>query len=138
MSTRSTTLRLSSFIGLGVLTSLAFPASAQAPGLAMLKGLQKGQWEIRDRSNASAPPQRLCLKTGREFIQLRHRQPGCRQFVVQDEPNQVTVQYTCRGNGFGRTSIRRESDNLVQIRSQGVLNGSPFSMDGEARREGNC
>ena len=131
-------LHLASFFGAGALMALALPTVAQAPSLTMLKELQKGQWELRDHDNASAPPQRLCVKTGRELIQLRHRQPGCRQFVVQDEPDQVTIQYTCRGNGFGRTSIRRESDSLVQIRSQGVLNGSPFSLAGEARREGTC
>ena len=122
----------------GVVIMFALPTSAKAPSLAMLDRLEKGRWELRDHDNASLPRKRICVKTGRELIQLRHRQPGCRQFVVQDEPNEVTIQYTCRGNGFGRTSIRRESDSLVQIRSQGVLNGSPFLMAGEARREGDC
>jgi hypothetical protein len=27
---------------------------------------------------------------------------------------------------------------LVQIRSQGLLNGAPFTLDGEARRQGAC
>ena len=81
---------------------------------------------------------RICVRTGREFIQIRHRQPGCEQFVVQDDPNEVTVQYTCRGNGYGRTTIRREGAGLVQIRSQGIRGGAPFSLDGEARRTGGC
>ncbi|RJY10345.1 DUF3617 domain-containing protein [Aurantiacibacter aquimixticola] len=115
---------------------LAFaPASAQAPGLAMLERLDRGQWTLSMRGGGS---QRICVRTGREFIQLRHRQPGCERFVVGDESNEVTVQYTCRGNGYGRTTIRRESSNLVQVRSQGIHGGRPFSIDAEARRTGSC
>jgi len=58
--------------------------------------------------------------------------------VVQDDPGEVTVQYTCKGNGYGRTNIRREESGLVQIRSQGIFNGTPFNIEGEARRAGRC
>jgi len=116
---------------------LAVPTAAQAPELAMLGALDKGSWEVSERNGTAR--QRLCVRTGREFIQLRHRQPGCSQLIVQDELNEVTVQYTCRGNGYGRTTVRRESSDLVQISSQGVLNGAPFSLKGEARRrQGGC
>ncbi|MGB3795217.1 MAG: hypothetical protein WA957_02830 [Alteraurantiacibacter sp.] len=57
---------------------------------------------------------------------------------MQDESKEVTVQYTCRGNGYGRTTIRRESRDVVQIRSQGIHGGAPFSIEGEARRVGSC
>ena len=122
--------------GIGAMLWLAAPGAAQAPELAMLGQLEKGAWELRLRSDGSR--ERVCLRSGRELIQLRHRQPGCSQFVVEDGANAVTVQYTCPGNGYGRTTIRRESNSLVQVRSQGVLNGSPFSLDGEARRSGRC
>lgn len=112
------------------------PATAQAPELAMLSTLDRGSWTFSLRSNG--PTERICMRTGREFIQLRHRQPGCEQFVVQDEADEVTVQYTCRGNGYGRTTIRKEGDRLVQIRSQGIRAGSPFSVEGEARYAGRC
>ena len=114
----------------------AMPIAAQAPELAMLSGLESGSWTLRLRDGG--PAQRICVRTGREFIQLRHRQPNCERFVVSDGPNEVTVQYTCRGNGYGRTTIRRESNSLVQIRSRGNEGGSPFSIDGEARRTGSC
>ena len=78
------------------------------------------------------------MRDGREFIQLRHRQAGCSRFVVQDGASEVVVQYTCRGNGYGRTSIRRESATLVQIRSQGIEGGTPFSLSAEARHSGSC
>ncbi len=118
------------------MTAAAWPAAAQAPELAMLDSLKRGGWEFRVRSDGSE--QRLCVQTGREFIQLRHRQRGCSSFVVQDDANEVTVQYTCRGDGYGRTTIRREGTGLVQISSQGIQGGTPFSIQGEARHTGGC
>src|SRR6478735_5924635 len=118
------------------LALVAAPLEAQAPELAMLDGLTKGAWTLRIRDDGSQ--QKICVRDGREFIQLRHRQPGCSRFVVQDGASEVVVAYTCRGNGDGRTSIRRESATLVQIRSQGIEGGTPFSFSAEARHSGSC
>jgi hypothetical protein len=115
---------------------LAMPTAAQAPGLAMLGTLAKGAWNLRIRDDASE--QRICVRDGQEFIQLRHKQQGCSRFVVQDDPSEVVVQYTCRGNGYGRTSIRRESAELVQVQSRGIIDGAPFAISGEARHAGSC
>lgn len=103
----------------------------------MLDGLERGRWEIRVRE-PGAQPQRMCVASGRQLIQLRHPDAGCEQFVVQDAPGEVVVQYTCRGRGFGRTHIRRESGRLVQIDSRGVAGGLPFEINAEARRIGDC
>jgi len=118
------------------LTVAGAPLVAQAPELAMLDGLAKGAWNLRNRDDGSQ--RQVCLRTGREFIQLRHREPGCSRFVVRDGADEVVVQYTCRGNGYGRTSIRREGNSLVQIQSQGIEGGTPFSFSAEARRTGAC
>lgn len=112
------------------------PLAAQAPELAMLDALTKGAWNLRIRDDGSQ--RRICVRDGRELIQLRHRQSGCSRFVVQDGADEVVVQYTCRGNGYGRTSIRREGNTLVQIRSQGIEGGTPFSFSAEARHSGSC
>jgi len=118
-------------------TGVAMAAVAvQAADLAMLASLNKGGWTLRIRDDDSQ--QRICVRSGQEFVQLRHRQSGCSQFVVQDSANEVVVQYTCRGNGYGRTSIRRENNGLVQIRSQGIVDGAPFSISAEARHTGSC
>ncbi|MXO75604.1 hypothetical protein GRI40_10285 [Altererythrobacter aerius] len=118
-------------------TLLLAPAAAQSPSMAMLGTLQTGQWDIRYREGSAAT--RLCVRTGREFIQLKHGGAGaCSRFVVEDAPGMVTVQYTCRGNGYGRTSIRRETPALVQIESQGIADGQPFALTAEARRTGAC
>jgi hypothetical protein len=127
---------------LGVLLSclgaglLAAPIGAQVTELAMLDTLQPGAWEIRLRSDGTR--RNVCIRNGRDLIQLQHRQAGCTRFVVQDEAQEVTVQYTCRGDGYGRTTIRKEGGSLVQLRSQGSQGGVPFTMLGEARRTGSC
>lgn len=118
------------------LLAAALPVAAQAPALAMLGELNRGGWELRLRGDGGQ--QKICVRSGRELIQIRHTQSGCTTYVVKDEPNEVTVQYTCRGDGYGRTTIRRENNNLVQIRSQGIKGGAPFSIQGEARRTGGC
>lgn len=118
------------------LTFAAAPVEAQAPELAMLDTLAKGAWNLRIRDDGTE--RRICVRDGREFIQLRHRQNGCSRFVVQDGASEVVVQYTCRGNGYGRTSIRREGSGLVQIQTQGIDGGTPFSFSAEARHNGSC
>lgn len=112
------------------------PAIAQAPSLAMLDGLERGEWQLRFRGGEAT--RRICLRTGQELIQLRHRDPGCSRYVVEDGANEVTVQYSCPGNGYGRTSIRRETASLVQVESQGIADGKPFQFTAEARRTGAC
>lgn len=114
----------------------AFPLAAQSDGLAMLAGLSKGEWTITPRGGVSS--RKICVRSGRELIQLRHSQPNCSRFIVEDGTSEVTVQYTCPGNGYGRTNIRRETGSLVQIESQGIADGLPFQMTAEARRTGSC
>ncbi len=119
------------------LCASAVPASGQRPALAMLDQLDRGMWELRPRDGRNAV-ERLCVNSGRRLIQLRHSEPACERFIVDDQPGQVTVQYTCRGRGYGRTHIRRESNRLVQIDSQGIAEGLPFDFTVEARRVGDC
>ncbi len=114
----------------------ALPAAAQSGGLAMLDGLTKGEWTIKYRDGM--PERKVCVRTGEELIQLRHPENGCSRFVVEDATSRVTVQYTCPGNGYGRTNIRKETGDLVQIDSQGIASGLPFQFAAEARRTGGC
>ncbi len=120
-----------------MLVASAVPASGQRPALAMLDQLDSGKWELRLRDGRTVV-ERLCIDNGRRFIQLRHPEPTCERFIVDDQPGQVTVQYTCRGKGYGRTHIRRETNRLVQIDSQGIAEGLPFEFIAEARRVGDC
>ena len=117
---------------------LAAPAAGQRQSLAMLDQLERGRWELRTR-DARVSAEQICLRDGRRLIQLRHPTlTACDKLIVSDSPGEVIVQYTCRGRGFGRTHIRRETGRLVQIESQGVLDGLPFDVVAEGRRVGDC
>jgi hypothetical protein len=103
----------------------------------MLDQLERGSWELRYRG-AERRVERLCVADGRRMIQLRHPGPACERVVIEDGPNQVTVQYTCIGRGYGRTQIKRETNRLVQVTSQGIVDGLPYEDVAEARRVGDC
>ena len=102
----------------------------------MLDQLDCGRWEMRERTGTL--PRRLCMPNGRHLIQLRHPGAHCDSFVLEDGPAQVVVQYVCQGRGYGRTRVRRETNRLVQIDSQGIAEGLPFAFSVEARRVGDC
>jgi len=114
----------------------SLPLAAQSKVLDVFQDLSRGEWTIKYRDGS--PDQKLCLKSGEELIQLKHRRTDCSRFVVEDGPSEVTVQYTCPGDGFGRTEIRRETSSLLQIESQGIASGLPFELAAEARRTGDC
>ncbi|PEQ14118.1 hypothetical protein B2G71_00390 [Novosphingobium sp. PC22D] len=120
-----------------VLPILAAPVDAQAPSLSMLDQMAKGLWEVRVRGGEE-PTRRVCLGNPRSLIQLRHHDLACARVVVNDKPGEVTVQYTCKGKGYGRTHIRLENPSLAQIDSQGIDGGLPFAFAAEARRIGPC
>lgn len=111
---------------------------AQAPSLAMLDRLEKGSWQLRERGGQGAVLQTVCLGDARRMIQIQHPRSNCSRYVIEDTPNSVTVHYTCPGAGHGRTTIRSETNRLVQIDTQGIAEGRPFSQAIEARRIGGC
>lgn len=122
-------------VALGVAGASAVPA--QAPSLAMLDRLEKGSWQLRERGS-NAVVQTMCLGDARRMIQLYHPRGSCSRYVIEDRPDAVTVHYTCPGAGHGRTTIRSETNRLVQIDTQGIAEGRPFSQAIEARRTGAC
>ncbi len=124
-------------IALAGWAALTVPASSQLAELGVLDRIEPGNWEIRLR-DGSQPPYPICLKNGRRLIQLRHEALNCQQLVVDGRADEVTVQYTCTGRGYGRTSIRRETGRLLQIETQGIADGLPFEFAAEARRIGDC
>ena len=103
----------------------------------MLDRLEKGSWQLRERGK-DAVLQTVCLGDPRRMIQIHHPRATCSRYVIEDTPNSVTVHYTCPGAGHGRTTIRSETNRLVQIDTQGIAEGKPFSQAIEARRVGGC
>ncbi len=131
-------LRALSVIAAVAVATFSSPAvMAEHPALAMLDQLQPGQWEVRDR-DLTGGRSRLCLENGRGLIQIRHMRETCRSFTVEDTAEAVTVHYTCPGNGYGQTSVRYESAQLVQLETQGIAQGLPFNVRAEVRRVGSC
>lgn len=112
------------------------PASASRGVLQMLDQLQDGRWELRVRGDGSV--QQLCIGDRRRLVQLRHADLACERLIVEDTAQSVIVQYTCRGHGYGRTHIRRETGQLIQVETQGVADGLPFDYAAEGRRIGDC
>jgi hypothetical protein len=121
---------------LGAVAALAAPLVAQRPALAMLNGLEPGLWQLRTHDGSSV--EQICLPNARRLIQLRHPGDTCERLIVDDKDTEITVQYTCRGRGYGRTHIRRETGRLAQIDTQGIADGLPFAVSMEARRIGSC
>lgn len=115
---------------------LAMPGAAAAPDLVALGKLQDGIWELRFRDGS--PSRRLCLRDAWRLIQLQHPDLACDRLILEDKPDSASVQYTCKGKGFGRTSIRRETAQLIQLETQGLAGGLPFELWGEGRRIGDC
>lgn len=115
----------------------SMPARSAGPALTMLDQLERGSWELRYRG-AERRVERLCVADGRRLIQLRHPGPACQRVVIEDGAAAVTVQYTCPGRGYGRTQIKRETNRLVQVTSQGIVDGLPYEDVAEARRVGDC
>lgn len=122
--------------GAAIAAPLSVPALGQRPADALLASLEPGRWTLRVRDGGGV--EQICLPDARRLIQLRHPGENCDLTRVTDEPGQLVVQYTCRGNGYGRTQIRRESSSLIQIDTQGIAHGYPFAFSAEARRVGAC
>jgi hypothetical protein len=121
----------------GSLVAAWAPALAQRASPLLFDRIETGGWEIRVRE-PGGQVERLCLRDQQRIIQLRHPAANCEHLLVSKSPSEVTVQYTCPGRGYGRTSIRIESPRLIQIDSQGIAGGLPFSFTAEGRRTGDC
>lgn len=127
------------FVSLTVTAGLlAAAAPAQAPSFAMLGTLEKGQWSLVERGGSGAT-KNICLGDATQLLQTEHRGAQCSRYTIRDEAGEVTVHYTCGGKtGHGRTTVRKETPRLIQVDTQGIANGQPFSFAYEGRRTGGC
>ena len=117
--------------------SLSAALAGQAlPRWTMLTSLKDGLWELRQHGSATVD--RVCTRGGVGLIQLRHPGKSCDRILLEQQEHAIVVQYTCKGSGFGRTRLRRETPQLVQIETQGVADGFPFDYAVEGRWVGEC
>lgn len=117
---------------------LAAPVYALATGgLEAFAHLEPGRWQVRDL-DAGVDRQSLCLGDPILLAQLEHQGPPCAREIIDSGPNGGTVRYTCRGRGFGHSTLRIETPRLVKIHTQGINDALPFDFRAEARRVGDC
>ncbi len=127
---------LAAVLALCALTGAAGAAIA-APSLFTLGSLPKGQWELRDKEHDFRSVAKLCLGNPNMLAKPRHARKDCAVQRLNGDDRSAVFNYRCQG-AYGTTTVRRETDTLVQIRSQGVDRGAPFALDYEARRTGSC
>lgn len=102
---------------------------------AALGSIQRGQWHLKD---ATGTVRKICVANPTALLQLHHGNAHCPQTIVENGSESVTVHYSCRGRGYGRTTITVETSTLIQLETQGVLDGMPFASNLEGRRVGGC
>lgn len=100
-----------------------------------LRGIERGQWQLK---SADGGLRRLCLGNPVAMLQIMHGNTQCEHFVMENTPRSATIRYTCPSHGHGRTTILVDTPRVVNIETQGVANGAPFSERFEARRVGAC
>lgn len=121
---------------LGIIFLAAAAMQAAPASLPLLGTLEPGQWELRGDGNRLISS--ICLGDPAQFVQLQHAGQACARSLISSDSRSLTVRYTCRGTGLGRTTILVETPRLVQIDSQGLANGAPFALHAEARKIGPC
>ena len=130
--------------GLGALLAVSAGSGAlsyaQGGDLSLLESIERGMWQLRAVGGglSGAPVSQICVGDVSRLTQLEHGNTPCDQYVVRSSPNSVTVSYSCKGQGQGLTTIRKESGKLIHIQSQGIRNNSPFSFSVEGRKTGAC
>ncbi|WP_443026193.1 hypothetical protein [Sphingomonas sp. CCH18-H6] len=130
--------RLTAMMAGAVAATLALPlAAADAPTLAVLRGLELGQWQLREIGPRGGE-RSICLGDMETLIQLQHPRGGCSRYVIDDRTAHGTIHYTCPGSGYGRTTIDLVTPRSVRIETQGVASGAPFHLELNARRMGAC
>ncbi len=123
-------------LGLAGLFAVAAPVFAlSVPKLEALAKLEPGRWQLRE---LDGPARSICLADPAALVQLEHEGVSCEKEVLASEAGAATVEYTCPGRGFGRTSIRVETPRLARIDTQGFADGRPFAYRVEARKLGAC
>ena len=107
----------------------------QAESLAALRAVERGQWQLKA---ATGRTRKLCLTKPAALLQLQHGTVQCQHFVMENTPRSATIRYTCAGHGHGRTTLTVETGKLLNLETQGVVDGAPFAEQYEARLLGAC
>jgi hypothetical protein len=97
--------------------------------------VQPGEWEFKGTDGRN---RRVCVSDPATLFQLGHERLQCSRVVVESAERSATVRYACQGHGNGRTTLTVDTGSVVTLDTQGVIDGTPFSEQYEARRVGTC
>ena len=130
---------------LAMLTGAKRPPPKPAPlpalsadSLLAARALQPGLWQLLVTDSGHTVPREICLGDTRQLLQLRHGNAPCGALVVDNDAKVATIQYSCPGAGWGRTSLRPETPVKLHIDSQGIAENAPFSLTAEGKRIADC
>jgi len=124
---------------LGAASMLAIPAEAPAlyQSFPAVDGLERGKWSFKPRGSTQSAIS-MCVGDPRILFQYKHPSLSCTQTPISNSAKTVVIGYVCSGNDQGNTTITKESNGLIQLQSQGVVNGQIFSVSLEGRYAGAC
>ncbi len=118
--------------------TVAFPNGAQAQDSNILSSLKSGLWQFREKARGNDIVDAICVGDVNKMIKIKNKDDSCTFKMLSQSGNSVTYDYSCAGKGKGRTTIRKETNGLVQIASQGITDGQLFDFKLEARHAGSC
>jgi len=112
-------------------------AAVAAGPLAVLAGLPRGKWELKELGATSG--RTVCAPVPMRLIQLNHPADACAHFTIADAADRVTIQYNCGPHGYGRTTLTVTQPGQIRLETQGIsLDGRPFDMRYEGQFVGPC
>ena len=130
------------FLRLGIIAIVASvgAAAAMAP-LQRINAMSRvlpGLWTIHalDKGESDVAP--FCVTDTARLLQFRHPGATCSRFIIADTDRIATIQYSCAGAGWGRTSVRVISPEMLRLDTQGIAGKAPFALAAEAHRVGDC
>lgn len=126
------------------LSSVGLLAAASAPSLKLFSGgFEGGLWQMTpldaDGQMRSPNGAAVCLVAPDRLIHTGHSTANgdCGHTIVEDGADRATVTYVCKGQGYGRTSIRRDGDGFI-VDAQGIDGRNPYQMRAQYKRVGAC
>ena len=123
-------------LGAAMTAMLTAPAATQG-GIAALRNVDGGQWELT-RPGADGAPIRMCVSDVSRLAQVQHRGRQCTRVTINEQGNDILIHYTCSGAGFGRVKMSVVTPRSLRIETQGVSRQLPFHNTYHARRTGAC
>lgn len=94
-----------------------------------------GLWEV-SRNNGGR--RNICIADPALLSQYEHLRSSCARDVIRNQQSHAEIHYTCRGGGFGQSTIELLTPRSLRIETQGISNNAPFHYVLQARRLGNC